>query len=99
MPVVPTMGDQKTLGLGLDLGANAFRNLSPPRVRGSMPPVVVFGAPPPVGDHTCVPNFKKKKRVATATTDVHVGGRWLDAIVANILDLWRRNGSDATMVH
>lgn len=70
-------------------------NVSPTSVGGTSFPIVVFGGAPPVSSTPGVASKSKgKKRVAPTPTDVPVGGRWSDAAIANIIDLyeeeWRR---------
>ena len=49
----------------------------------------VIGAPPPVVVPDVQPKkFVGRKKLALGGVDVHPGGRWNDAAIANILDLY-----------
>lgn len=49
------MGDRQIYGLGLGSRGNAHCSLSPPRVSGTLIPIVVFGAPPPIATLIAIP--------------------------------------------
>lgn len=62
--------------------------MSPPRVSATSLPLVIFGAPLPILTTRRAPNPWGKKRDASTMYDLSVGGHWLDATVANILDIY-----------
>lgn len=81
------MDDQQSFFLQLGSRGNIPRNSSPPRISGTTLPVVSFAKPLPVATPIGIPNTRWKKRVATTTLDVPVGGRWLDANVAKHFEI------------
>lgn len=69
-------------------GRNSILNISPTSVGGTPFSMVIFGAPPPINfQPVTAPKLKGKKRVAPTSMDVLVGAKWLDAAIANIINL------------
>lgn len=69
-------------------GRNSISNVSPTSIGGMTFPMVQSGAPPPFNFQLTTPKLKGKKMVAPTFADVSVGGKWLDAAIVNIIDLY-----------